>query len=177
MTLLKNWALQLTYIWHSVKEAHLHWQTATHPQQTQLRHAQLLAEQDLQAELKKKTVQLEQDIALLKTRHESELGIYKARCQQDIKDYQQYLKALAQLKTSIKASYPALPEAVVFGIHHHAKQLLNRMWECEDFAQKMHYEMQLLTFMTTVHEDAQSHLEGKSGGMLPEKTLGLLRQE
>jgi S-adenosylmethionine synthetase len=176
MTLLKNWALQLTDIWHSVKEAHLHWQTAIHPQQTQLRHAQLLTEQYLQAELKKKTVQLEQDIALLKTRHESELDIYKARCQQDIKDYQHYLKALAQLKTSIKASYPTLPEAVVFGIHHHAKQLLNRMWECEDFEQKMHYEMQLLTFMTTVHEEARLHLEEGKKDKLPEKTLLLLQQ-
>ncbi|MDD2724228.1 MAG: hypothetical protein PHH59_09445 [Methylovulum sp.] len=177
MTLLKNLTLQLVRIWHAVKDENLHWQTQTHPQQTQLRQAQLLAEHDLQATLSKKTVQLEHDIALLKTRHDTELGIYKTRCQQDIKDYQHYLAALDQLKTSIQNSYPQLPEAVAFGIHHHAKQLLNRMWECSEFEQKMRHEMQLLTFMSTLHEEARLHLEGKSEGILPERTLDLLQQQ
>jgi hypothetical protein len=51
------------------------------------------------------------------------------------------------------------------------------MWEAEDFEQKMQQEMQLIRFMTAVHEDARSYLEGASTENLPEKTLNLIRQQ
>ncbi|MDD5272096.1 MAG: hypothetical protein PHU14_05190 [Methylovulum sp.] len=175
MKLLNNPFLSLLNIWHSLKKADLDWHTEHHGQQAQLRHTHALAEQALAAELAKRTAELTHDIALLKTRQDTELELLKTRCQQDIKDYQHYLRSLEQLKHAIKASYQHLPEAVAFTIHHHAKQLLNQMWECNDFQQKMHYELQLLTFMTTVHEEAQLHKEGKDQGSLPEKTLNLLQ--
>ena len=64
---------------------------------------------------------------------------------------------------------------MAFTIHHHAKHLLNLMWEAEDFEQKMHYEMQLINFMTTVHEDARMYLEGATVEKLPEKTMRLIQ--
>ena len=48
------------------------------------------------------------------------------------------------------------------------------MWEAEDFEQKMQHEMQLIRFMTTVHEDARLHLEGATTEKLPERTLNLI---
>ena len=87
------------------------------------------------------------------------------------------MAALDQLKRSIQASYTHLPVAVAYTIHHHAKHLLNLMWETEDVEQKMRYEMQLINFMTTVHEDARSHLEGTTAEKLPEKTLNLIQQK
>lgn len=176
MNFLKNWTLQLLGLWHSAKSEQLAWQTAHHDQQARLKQAQVLAQQALAAELSKKAAQLEHELALLQTQQDTELSLLKTRCQQDIKDYQQYLKALEQLKAAIKTSYRHLPEAVAFTIHHHAKQLLNQMWECENFQEKMHYEMQLLNFMTTVHEEARLHLEGNGETALPEKTLKLLQQ-
>lgn len=175
MSILKKLALPLLRLWHSMKEENLNWRLDHHGQQIRLRHAHQLAEQALAAELAKKTTQLEHELALMKAQQDTELNLLKTRCQQDIKDYQQYLKALEQLKASIQNSYRQLPEAVAFTIHHHAKQLLNQMWECGDYQQKMLYEMQLLNFMTTLHEEAQ--LAQREGGVLPEKTLGLLQRQ
>lgn len=67
-----------------------------------------------------------------------------------------------------------MPTAVAFAIHHHAKHLLNQMWETENFADKIQLEMQLIQFMTTVHEDSRlpvTHINNS----LPEKTLALIR--
>jgi ABC-type Zn uptake system ZnuABC Zn-binding protein ZnuA len=100
----------------------------------------------------------------------------KTKCNQELKDYEQYLKALDQLKKSIQNSYKHLPEAVAFTIHHHAKYLLNAMCDATDMEQKMKYEMQLITFMTTVHEDAQLQLQGSNAKSLPENTLNLIQQ-
>jgi hypothetical protein len=50
------------------------------------------------------------------------------------------------------------------------------MWEADDYEQKMLTEMQLITFMTTVHEDSRTYLEGKTTGQLPENTLRLLER-
>jgi len=164
-------------LFHSVKDENLKWQLANQGDQTKLKHARVLAEKALEAELKKKSVQLEHDISLLKTKHDAELSMFKTKCKQDVKDYKQYLAALDQLKSSIQASYTHLPEAVAFTIHHHAKYLLNKMWEAEDFEQKMQHEMQLIRFMTTVHEDARLHLEGETTENLPERTLNLIQQQ
>ncbi len=170
MTMLNT----LIKLWHSIKDENLKWQLDNQDDQAKLKQARVLAEKALETELKKKSVQLEHDINLLKTQHEAELSMFKTKCKQDVKDYKQYLAALDQLKTSIQASYTHLPEAVAFTIHHHAKCLLNKMWEAEDFEQKMQHEMQLIRFMTTVHEDARLHLEGATTEKLPERTLNLI---
>ena len=177
MALLKNWALAATHLLHSVKDANLQWQTANQAQQTKLRQQRILAEKSLVADLAKKSAQLQHELALLKAKNDTELALFKTRCQQDLKDYKQYLQALDRLKRSIQQSHPHLPEAVAFTIHHHAKQLLNKMWEADNFEQKMRDEMRLIQFMTTVHEDAQLCLEGGGSEKLPEKTLGLLQQQ
>lgn len=177
MNILKSWVFNIINLFHSVKDQNLKWQQANQGSQAKLRHARVLAEKALEAELKKKSVQLEHDISLLKTKHDAELSMFKTKCKQDVKDYKQYLAALDQLKSSIQTSYTHLPEAVAFTIHHHAKYLLNEMWEAEDFERKMHHEMQLIRFMTTVHEDARSYLEGATTENLPERTLNLIQQQ
>jgi hypothetical protein len=91
--------------------------------------------------------------------------------------YKQYLESLDQLKRSIQTSYTHLPEAVAFTIHHHAKYLLNKMWEADNFEEKMQHEMQLIRFMATVHEDARLYLEGVTTEKLPENTLNLIQQQ
>jgi hypothetical protein len=177
MTTLKNRVFALLKLFHSLKDEDLHWKTANQDRQVKLKHARVLAAKALEAELKKKSVQLAHEITLLRTKNDAELAMFKTKCNQDIKDYKQYLASLDQLKRSIQSSYTHLPEAVAFTIHHHAKHLLNQMWEAEDFEQKMQSEIELITFMTTVNEDARLHLEGATTGKLPERTLGLIRQK
>lgn len=173
MTILNK----IIQLFHSFKDQNLKWQMANQGNQTKLKHARVLAEKALEAELKKRSVRLEHDISLLRTKHDTELSMFKIKCKQDVKDYKQYLVALDQLKSSIQASYTHLPEAVAFTIHHHAKYLLNKMWEADDFTLKMRHEMQLIRFMTTVHEDARLYLEGATTENLPERTLNLIGQQ
>ncbi len=167
---------KLIQLWYSVKDENLKWQQANQDRLAELKHARVLAGKALEAELKKKSVRLEHDIFLLKTRHNAELSMFKIKCKQDIKDYKQYLASLDKLKSSIQASYTDLPEAVAFTIHHHAKHLLNNMWEAEDIEQKMQHEMQLIRFMTTIHEDTRLYLEGATTENLPQRTLKLIQR-
>lgn len=177
MTTFKNWILTLVKLFHSVKDENLQWKKTNQDQQVKLKHARVLAAKKLEMELKKRNVQLEHELTLLRTKNNTELSMFKTKCKQDIKDYKQYLASLDQLKRSIQASYKHLPEAVAFTIHHHAKHLLNQMWEAKDFEQKMQHEIQLIKFMTTVHEDARLHLEGATTEKLPERTLNLIQQK
>ena len=177
MATLKNLILSLVKLVHFVREEDLQWKNAHQDQQARLKHARVLAEKALTAELKRKSIQLEHEITLLRTKNDTDLAMYKTKCRQDLKDYKQYLSSLDQLKRSIQASYQHLPEAVAFTIHHHAKQLLNLMWEAENLEQKMQHELHLIKFMTTVHEEAREHLEGDFSKRLPEKTLALLQQK
>ncbi|MFZ2724715.1 MAG: hypothetical protein WAX77_00515 [Methylococcaceae bacterium] len=182
---LKQGLLNLTQAWHAVKEKNLHWRQLNQHTQQQLRRQHLLAEQAISAELKQKHLQLAHQINLLQSEYQAELNqlkinqnaqltMLKTKCQQDIKDYQQYLHSLEQLKRSIQISYSHLPEAVAFTIHHHAKYLLNEMWEAKTLEQKLRQEMCFITFMATVHEDAQLQLSHSNQTQLPENTLRLL---
>jgi hypothetical protein len=175
--IVKNWLLKTVRLWHTLKDEKLAWQTDNQARLLQLKQQRIVAENELAAELKKKAVELAHQISLLETQQANELTLLKIKCQQDIKDYKQYLAALDKLKDSIKHSYRHLPEAVAFTIHHHAQQLLNRMWEADTFEEKMRHEMQLIQFMTTVHEDASAHLQGSTHNQLPEKTLNLIQQQ
>lgn len=162
---------------HSIKDRNLAWQTANQDQQLKLSHDQRLAEKKLADELAKKNVQLAHEIELLKTRQQAELSMLKTRCKEDVKDYQQYLDSLNHLKLAIQTSYAHLPDAIAHTIHHHAKSLLNAMWETENLAEKIKLETQLIKFMATVHDEAHQFRIGSLSGGLPENTLRLMDQD
>ncbi len=174
MIILKRWAYRLVRFFYKLKDENLKWQVVNQEQLLKLKHERALAEKTLEIELKNKSVLLAHEISLLETKNGAELEMLKTQCKQDIKDYKQYLSSLDQLKYSIQQSYAHLPIAVAYTIHHHAKQLLNKMWEAEDLETKLHFEMQLLQFMTTVHEDARLSLEQSSEQNLPKNTLNLI---
>ncbi|MEQ1486087.1 hypothetical protein [Methyloglobulus sp.] len=176
MKSLKDHIHNIVNLIHAVKDKNLLWQTKNQDQQIKLSHARLLAEKQLEAELAKKSSQLAHEIALLKTRQQAELVMLKTRCNEDVKDYQQYLESLNQLKLAIQTSYAHLPDAIAHTIHHHAKSLLNMMWEAETQEDKIKYEAQLITFMTTVHEETRLCSAGMLGEKLPENTLKLIDQ-
>ena len=178
MTTIKNWALTLLKSFHALKDENLLWEQNNQEQRTRLKHTQILAAKTLQAQLKKKSVILEHELTLLRTSNDAKVAMLKTKCKQDIKDYKEYLNSLETLKNSIQNSFDHLPEAVAFTIHHHAKQLLNQMWETDNFEHKIHHELQLIKFMTTIHEDTHRHLEeGTSSESIPEKTLRLIQNK
>lgn len=176
MKAVKDWLLTAVDALLAVKDENLRWQEDNLAKQARLKRARLLADQTLADELKKQALQLEHDLARLKTRHHAELAMLKAKYRQDVKDYRQYLAALDKLKASIQSRYVQLPEAVAFTIHHHAKHLLDTMWATHEVEEKMRCELRLIAFMTAVHEDACLHLEQGGQPQWPEKTLGLLQQ-
>ena len=59
MTTLKNHVFALVKLFHSVKDENLQWKTVNQDQQVKLKHARVLATKSLEAQLKKKSVQLE----------------------------------------------------------------------------------------------------------------------
>lgn len=156
------------------RDDNLHWQLSRHDAVTDLRQAKALAEQALVAQLKKQAQQLAHELAVNKARNSNELAMVKTQCKQDLKDYQQYLQSLDRLKESLRNSYAHLPEAVAFTIHHHAKQLLNRMWDAQEPQEKLKIEMQLLQFMTAVHEDSQAALQDAGNEGLPRRALAYI---
>jgi len=175
MMTIKRWTIRLVRFFYTLKDESLQWNVANQEQLLKLKHERAIAEKTLEVALKNKSVLLAHEISLLETKNNAELSMLKIKYQQDIKDYKQYLNSLDQLKQSIQLSYAHLPVAVAFTIHHHAKQLLNKMWEADDLKTKMYFEMQLLQFMTTAHEDARLNLEQSSEEKLPQKTLNLIQ--
>lgn len=177
MSLLKKWTGEIIDCFESVKTRSLKWKLQNHADQARLKTARALSAQALEDKLKKQQLALEHELALLKTRHKAELTMLKIKSKQDVKDYREYLDSLDQLKTSISGKYRHLPEALAFTIHHHAKHLLNQMWEAEDLQQKISSELQLIRFMASINEDIRSVSEKDDIEALPIKTLELLNNK
>lgn len=177
MSVIHHWLNRALKFWRDQRDEHLSWHQARHQDLAALRRTRALAEQALLAELKKQAQQLEHELEVDKARNNNELAMVKIQCKQDLKDYQQYLASLDKLKQSLRNSYSHLPEAVAFTIHHHAKQLLNRMWEEQDPQEKLRIEIQLIQFLTAVHEDSLSSLTIGNSEALPKKALAFIDNE
>lgn len=174
MSIVQRWLNEALNFWRDKQDENLRWQLARQPDAAALRQSQALAEQALLAQLKLQAQQLEHELAVNQAKNNNELVMIKIQCKQDLKDYQQYLQALDRLKESLRNSYAHLPEAVAFTIHHHAKQLLNRMWDEQGPQEKLKTEMELIRFMTAVHEDSLSALNKEGNASLPQKTLAFI---
>ncbi len=172
---MKKWLLRFLDLINLTRNNNLSWQVHNQEKLLELSHRRALAKEGLAAELHIKSLELAHNVERLKTRQAAELAMLKTRCDEDIKDYEQYLKSLEQLKLLTKASFSHLPEAIALTIHHHAKTLLNRMWETENLDEKIRLESQLINFMTTVHEESKLNLSHVN--RLPEHTLKLMSQD
>ena len=174
MSLISRWLDETVEFWHRRRDRNLRWELNRQNDVRELRYAKAMAEQALVSQLKKQAQQLAHELAVSKTKNVNELAMVKVQCRQELKDYQQYLQSLDRLKESLRDSYAHLPEAVAFTIHHHAKQLLNRMWEAEEGPEKMKVEMQLLQFMAAVHEDSRAALQDETKDGLPQNALAFI---
>lgn len=176
MSKIKTWLAGLLKLAHAASDEHLEWRLARHGRQSELTSLQALHDHDLAAQLQIKATQLTHELALLKTEQNAQLMMLETRCKQDIQDYKAYLEALAQLKQTIQNSYPQLPAAITYTIHHHAKQLLNKMWEETDFQKKIQLESELVQLMAAINEDSRHCFEKNTDKpLLPAKTLDFLQ--
>lgn len=163
--------------WLQTRTKKLVWRQSHSEQLNQIDSAKTLAQDALAAELKKRSLQLEHELSLLRTTHETELNKHKIKCKQELKDYREYLQALDQLKEAIQASYESMPSAVAFTIHHHAKQLLNSMWDAQAGEDKLQKELRLIQFMSSIQADMQRARIGNAEENLPLQTLKLLEDQ
>lgn len=175
MQRITRWIRDLLDLFHTVRHQHLRWQLHTHAEKTQLKRARAISEKSLRDRLKIQQQALENELALLKATHKSKVAMLKIKNAQAIRDYREYLAALDRLKTAITHKYRHLPEPLAFTIHHHAKQLLNEMWEAEDLQHKISHELRLIQFMTSINDDLHDSVDQPADiNALPLKTLALL---
>ncbi len=166
-------------LFNSVKSENLRWQQDKQDEIQALKNTKALEKQSLQAELKKRQVQFEHELAKMKQHYGTDLSMLKAQSEQQLHDYKQYLDSIDQLKTLIQDSYSHLPSAVSLMIHHHAKQMLNQMWECENIQEKLSYEARLIELMTAVHQDTldlPSEINSDKQ-QFPKRTLRLIKSD
>ncbi len=163
-------------LFNSAKSENLRWQQENQQEIYALKSHKERAKQSLQVELEKQKAEFSFQLAKIKQQHEASLTMFKAECEQQIRDYKQYLDSIDQLKTLIQKSYSHLPDAVSLTIHHHAKQILKQMWQCQDIEKKLQHETRLIELMTTVHQDTlESADQSHSGTQLPKRTLELIK--
>ncbi len=164
-------------LFNSAKSENLRWQQDKQDEIQTLKNTKALEKQSLQAELKKRQVQFEHELAKMKQCHGTDLTMLRAQSEQQLRDYKQYLDSIDQLKTLIQDSYSHLPSAVSLLIHHHAKQMLNLMWECEDFQEKLGHEAKLIELMTAVHQDTLDLPKVNDKQQFPKRTLRLIKSD
>lgn len=163
-------------LFNSVKSGNLRWQQEKQDEIQTLKNIKAQDKQSLQADLKKRQAQFEHDLVKMKQVYATDISMLKAQSEQQLRDYKQFLDSIDQLKSLIQKSYSHLPSAVSLMIHHHAKQMLNQMWECEDIQEKLGHEAKLIELMTAVHEDTLDlSLKVSDDQQFPKRTLKLIK--
>lgn len=103
----------------------------------------------------------------------------KKAVEDELKDFQDFLSAIDQLKDNLKQYYPNMPVPLILIVHQHVTQALVRMWDSNDFQERSKYEQQLLDFFLSISEDINlaSSQEDQDTYYLPEKTLKLIKRQ
>ncbi len=139
----------------------------------ELKRRQAESELSLEMERRRRLLQLEHELEVLKRKQQFELSLLEQKQAQDRRDYQRYLQAVDQLQEQLRHAFRHAPEVIVLTIHHHAKQLLDRMWEAEDLHQRLQREQEFVKFLTTVYEDTLQ-AQGDGQPLLPQRALRLM---
>ncbi len=139
-----------------------------------LKRRQAEVELELEAERRRRLMALEFELERLKRRQQLELTQLERKLEQDLKDYERYLAAVDRLQEQLRQSFSHAPEVIVLTIHHHAKQLLDKMWEAEDLNLRIERERELVKFLTTVYEDTIQAQSEETRLLLPRRALRLM---
>jgi HEAT repeats len=109
---------------------------------------------------------------------QAEVERKKLQSEAEIKNYRDFLNAIDELKDQLIEFYPNMPKPEVLVIHHHAKELLNGMWNSENPEESLTYRKRFVQFLTVVSEDvnlAVLQREQNRFLTLPEKVLQYVR--
>ncbi len=139
-----------------------------------LQRRQTQVELDLEAEKRKRLLELEYELEKIRRQQQVELTLLERKLEQELKDYERYLEAVERLQEQLYQAFAHTPEVIVLTIHHHAKQLLDKMWEADDLNLRLERERELVKFLTTVYEDTLKAQEGEEQTLLPRRALRLM---
>ncbi|HHJ39414.1 MAG: hypothetical protein AXA67_08865 [Methylothermaceae bacteria B42] len=131
-------------------------------------------ELSLEMARRKRLLEMEFELERIKRQQQTDLEQLESKLDQDLRDYQRYLKAVDDLQDQIRQSFTHAPDVIVLTIHHHAKQLLDQMWSTDDLHERLQREREFVKFLTTVYEDTLQSQPGDSQPLLPRRALKLI---
>jgi seryl-tRNA synthetase len=157
---------------NSVRTANLEWKKEKLAEILELKKRR----ESLSGELKKMEAALKIEIEKINIQGQADIRMLKDKCDQDVRDYKQFLDAIDDLKERIQRSYSNIPLPLVLTIHRHAKILLNNMWDQDNIEQRNAMERKMIMFLEAVYEDT-AYLPGDTKNGLPIKTITLIHQK
>ncbi len=128
----------------------------------------------LEKERRKRLLEMEYELERIKRQQQMALSQLESKLEQDFHDYQQYLRAVDDLRGQIRQSFVHAPEVIVLTIHHHAKQLLEQMWNARDLHERLQREREFVKFLTCVYEDTLQTRQPENQPLLPRRALKLI---
>jgi hypothetical protein len=117
---------------------------------------------------------LEHELNMLRVRFDAEITREREKEASDTRDYLQFLATIDEMKQKMLKTFSDMPPPMVHIIHHHAKQLIDRMWKANDEVSKRLCEAKFAGFLMAVFEDSRQALITAGGEKLPTKTLKLI---
>ncbi|BCX89553.1 type III secretion protein O [Methylomarinovum tepidoasis] len=170
-----TWGQRLRRILREIRGERRRWRRERETDLLALRRRQVEVELDLEAEKRRRQLHLEQELERMRRQFELELTLLEKKQEQDLRDYERYLAAVDQLQVQLRHAFSQAPEVIVLTLHHHAKRLLDRMWEAEDLQQRLQREQEFVKFLTTVYEDTlQATTTEGTEPLLPRRALRLM---
>jgi hypothetical protein len=160
MSLPESLAILLTTFINAIRSENLEWRRRKADEIAALRKKQKLLDLELEHELATREIELREEIRRIEMRETSVTH-----------DYKDFLNEIDELKRRIVSTFTNMPKPMALLIHHHAKQMLNEMWQAQDLHERLAIEQKLLNFMTVIYDDTQRLTQADDLDRLPTKTI------
>jgi hypothetical protein len=160
MSIPESLAVFLTTFINAIRSENLEWRRRKADEIAGLRKKHRLLDMELEHELAKREIELREEIKRIEMQEQSVT-----------RDYKEFLHEIDQLKGRIITTFTNMPKPMALLIHHHAKQMLNEMWQADDLNERLAHEQKLLNFMSVIYDDTlRLSYEGELA-RLPMKTI------
>jgi hypothetical protein len=170
--LARSFATSMMEFINELKTQSLEWEQNNSEEISELREQRALAKERIQGRASEERAKFKNELEKQQLEHEQKMEEIKVSGERRLRNYKEFLDAVDGMKQDLQRLYPDMPLATSLLLHHHASNLLERMWHEKDEYERGKLQEKFVIFLMAAQDDALAISESKA--RVPQKMLSLI---
>lgn len=173
--LANNFARSIMEFVNELRDQNLEWKRARIDDKHDLQEKEDIGRANRKGRAMEERIKYENAIKEQKLKHEQQMEAIKISGEHRLKNYKDFLHAVNDMKQDLRRLYPEMPLVTALLLHHHASDLLDKMWHEKDEYEHERLKGRFVKFLLAAQDDALSI--SSESNHIPRKMIELLEAQ